>query len=68
LVTASLNLTTNELTKKQKYGYLQVNVNGKKKSLFDKGLVNNCKYYFYLTQPPFLETEGYYNAHGENIV
>lgn len=53
------NLTTNEISKRKKYAYLQTNINGTKKSLFDKGCVYNLKYYFHLVDPSNLETESY---------
>lgn len=60
-MSAAVNITTNEMSKKKKYDYLQMNLgpNGLRKSLFNRGLLFNCKYYFHLTDPPSLEAEGF---------
>ena len=60
-MSAAANITTNEMQKKKKYDYLQMSIgaNGLKKSLFNRGIFFNCKYYFHLVEPPSLEVEGF---------
>lgn len=60
---ALYNMTTNEVAKKNKYDYLQMSVlsDGSKTSLFNRGYVYNCKYYFHLVEPNPLETIEYNN-------
>lgn len=55
LFSACTNLTTNELNKQKKYDYLHSAANSK--SIFNKGVLYNLKYYFHLIEPPPLETE-----------
>lgn len=52
------NLTTNEFAKLHKYDYLK-DSNGKFKNIFNKGVIQNIRYYFHLAQPNILETSAY---------
>ena len=60
------NLTTNEMAKSEKYDYLK-DSNGKQKSIFNKGIIYNIKYYFHLIEPSKLETVGIHE-YEENFV
>ncbi len=60
------NLTTNEMVKYEKYDYLK-DSNGKQKSIFNKGIIYNVKYYFHLIEPSKLETDGI-DEYEENFV
>jgi hypothetical protein len=52
------NLTTNEFAKLHKYDYLK-DSNGKFKNIFNKGVIQNIRYYFHLAEPNILETSAY---------
>lgn len=61
MTSACTNLTGNELAKRKKYDYLKgyTAKGSRQRSVFDKGVLYNIKYYFHLVEPSQLETSSY---------
>jgi hypothetical protein len=58
-------MTSNEVSKKERYEYLSEGKGGK--SIFDRGLWYNIKHYFHFVEPSHLEMPSYEFHHNYNV-